>query len=100
MNQKNSLSFWLVAFCVVLGAVQAGCSFLGLSLQMNLLVEIAAAALTALVCLGVLKAKEGVSAQETFDEIKKTLKDSLANPSPKEKNAKESESEKNEKKEG
>lgn len=101
MNQsKNSLSFWLGTFCIVLGAAQAACSFLGLSIEINLIVEVVAAALCALVCLGVLKAKKGASAQETFFDIKKTLKDSLEKPLLSQQKPDENESENKEKKEG
>lgn len=83
MNKdKKSLSFWLAIFCGVLGAVQAACSFFDVTLEINLIAEGVAAVLTALVLLGVLKPKKDASMGETFEEIKKSVKNTLLTKEP------------------
>lgn len=76
-DNKKSLSFWLVLVCFILGILETIFLSLGVDFIINIMVEGMAILLSVLVYFGVLKGKENKNIQETYEEIKESLQDSL-----------------------
>lgn len=76
-DNKKSLSFWLVLVCFILGILETVFLSLGVDFIINIMVEGMAILLSVLVYFGVLKGKENKNIQETYEEIKESLQDSL-----------------------
>jgi len=75
-NNKKSLSFWVVLICFVLGLLETVFLSINLDYLLNIIIEAVAILLSILVYFGVLKGKKKNITQE-YQDIKKTIKDSL-----------------------
>lgn len=76
-DNKKSLSFWLVLVCFILGILETVFLSLGVDFIINIMVEGMAILLSVLVYFGVLKGNENKNIQETYEEIKESLQNSL-----------------------
>jgi len=76
-DDKKTLSFWLVLICFILGVLETIFLSFGVDFIINIIVEGVAVLLSMLVYFGVLKGSDGKNIQETYEEIKKSLQNSL-----------------------